>query len=70
MPHLTVSEVARRLGVRPRDVSDLFYQRHLNDDLCPVVGGRRLIPESCLLAITSALHERGLLPTTTGEVAP
>src|SRR4051794_21028114 len=39
---LTVSEAARRLGVRPRDLSDLFYQRRLPDDLCPLVGGRRL----------------------------
>ena len=27
MSHLTASEVARRLGVRPRDISDLFYRR-------------------------------------------
>src|SRR5262249_42971601 len=31
MPWCTVSDVARRLGVRPRDISDLFYQRLLDD---------------------------------------
>ena len=57
MSYLTVSEVARRLGVRPRDVSDLFYQRRLSDELCPVVGGRRLIPESYLPDIALVLRE-------------
>jgi hypothetical protein len=27
-----VSEVARRLGCRPRDISDLFYQRLVGDE--------------------------------------
>src|SRR3954447_1438440 len=40
----TVSDVARQHGVRPRDISDLFYNRELSDKKCPVVGGRRLIP--------------------------
>ena len=35
MKHLSVSEAARRLKARPRDISDLFYRRHLRDDLCP-----------------------------------
>jgi hypothetical protein len=56
--HLTVSEVARLLGVRPRDVSDLFYQRRLSDDLCPVIGGRRLIPRTYVPAVEAALSER------------
>ena len=43
---LTVSEVARRMGAVPRDISDLSYARQLRDDLCPVIGGRRLIPVS------------------------
>jgi hypothetical protein len=52
---LTVSEAARRLGARPRDISDLFYRRRLSDELCPVVSGRRLIPIDCLPAIEAAL---------------
>jgi hypothetical protein len=58
MSRLIVSEVARRLGVRPRDISDLFYQRRLTDKVCPVVGGRRLIPLNYLPEIEAALRER------------
>ena len=56
--HLFVSNVARRLGVRPRDISDLFYQRLLRDDICPIVGGRRLIPRAYVPVIEAALHDR------------
>jgi hypothetical protein len=58
MPYLTASDVARRLGVRPRDVSDLFYSRRLGGTDCPLVGGRRLIPEDFLPAIAAALRTR------------
>jgi hypothetical protein len=44
MDYLSVSEAARRLGAKPKDISDLFYRRALRDDLCPIVAGRRLIP--------------------------
>jgi hypothetical protein len=63
MKYRSVSEVARVLGVRPRDVSDLFYQRLARDDMCPVVGGRRLIPACCVSEIEELLRERGLLST-------
>lgn len=56
---LTVSDVARRLGASPRDISDLFYRRLLRDDLCPIVGGRRLIPESYLEMICMVLRRHG-----------
>ena len=59
MKHLSVSEAARRLGARPRDISDLFYRRRLPDDLCPIIAGRRLIPEDCLEAIGFALRRAG-----------
>lgn len=54
--HLTVSEAARVLGRRPREISDLFYQRVLSDELCPVVGGRRFIPRDYLPVIEEALR--------------
>lgn len=57
--YLTVSEVARQIGATPRDVSDLFYARKLRDDLCPVVGGRRLIPPSYTATIRAALQRAG-----------
>ena len=56
---LTVSDVARQLGVPPKLVSDLFYRRELRDDLCPVVGGRRLIPEGYVSEIARVLRRRG-----------
>jgi hypothetical protein len=56
--YLFVSDVARFLGVRPRDVSDLFYQRRLSDEQCPVVGGRRLIPREFVPTIADALRAR------------
>lgn len=59
MKHLSVSEAARRLGARPRDISDLLYRRRLSDDSCPIVGGRRLIPESLLDVIEMALRHAG-----------
>lgn len=51
----SVSEVARRLGAAPRDISDLFYRRELRDDLCPIIAGRRLIPESYIPQVELAL---------------
>jgi hypothetical protein len=62
MRYLSVSEVARVLGVRPRDVSDLYYQRTLSDEICPVVGGRRLIPDDYVGHIEKTLRERRTVP--------
>jgi hypothetical protein len=59
MEYLCVSEAARRMGVRPRDISDMFYRRQLRDDLCPIVAGRRLIPESYLDTIEVVLRRTG-----------
>ena len=56
-PYFTVSELARREGVRPRDISDLFYRRLLSDAVCPVVGGRRLIPSHYVPVVVEALRE-------------
>ena len=59
MSYLSVSDVARRLGANPKDISDLLYRRTLRDDLCPIVAGRRLIPESYLDMIRMALKRAG-----------
>jgi hypothetical protein len=56
---ISVSEAARRLGAKPRDISDLFYRRELRDDLCPIVAGRRLIPASYLSVVRLALQRHG-----------
>ena len=52
---LSVREVARQLGVRPRDISDLFYARRLDDARCPIIGGRRRIPANSVPTIREAL---------------
>jgi len=69
---LTVSEAARQLGARPRDITDLFYRRLLRDDLCPIVGDRRLIPEDYLPQVAAALRRRGkpVTPVPTIQIAP
>ncbi len=59
MLRISVSEVARRIEANPRDISDLFYRRRLRDDLCPIVAGRRIIPEDYVDVIRSALRRHG-----------
>jgi hypothetical protein len=56
-----VSVVARRFGVRPRVISDLFYDRILDDSACPIIAGRRCIPEEYIPEVESKLRERGLI---------
>lgn len=68
MEYLSVSEAARELGAKPKQISDLLYQRELRDDLCPIVAGRRLIPRSYLPTVASVLAERGFIDTTTDLV--
>lgn len=53
-----VSDVARRIGAHPKDISDLFYRRILRDEVCPIIGGRRLIPESYVPEIARVLQRR------------
>ena len=44
---LTVSDVARQIpGAKPKDISDLFYLRKLDDRRCPIVGGHGSSPKS------------------------
>jgi hypothetical protein len=61
---LSVGDVARRLGVRPQQITDLCYKRELRDDLCPIVAGRRLIPPDYVKMIAMALRRKGI------EVSP
>ena len=59
--HFMVSSLARRYGIKPRTISDLFYSRKLSDQACPIVDGRRIIPESYLPELEAVLREHGLL---------
>jgi len=61
-PYLTVSDAARELGAKPRDISDLFYKRLLRDDLAPIISGRRVIQRPLLNVIAMELRRAGKLP--------
>jgi hypothetical protein len=55
-----VHRLSRSLGaaVPPSAISALFDKRRLGDDLCHIVGGRRLIPSDYLPSIPEALLRR------------
>ncbi len=57
---LSVGDVARLLGVKPAQVTALFYERRLRDDLCPIVAGRRLIPPDYIDVIAMELRRKGV----------
>lgn len=59
--YLTVSDVARLIGAKPADITNAFYKRDLRDDLCPIVGGRRMIPASYVDVIAMYLRRYGKL---------
>ncbi len=65
----SVSQVARLLGAKPKDISDLFYSRELRDDIAPIVAGRRLIPEGYIDTIQTVLrrHDRQVAQRSTSE---
>ncbi len=60
MDYLSVGDVARRLAVRPNLITQLFYEQKLRDDLCPIVGGRRLIPPTYVQFIVMELKRKGV----------
>ena len=51
--------VSRRLGrtVTPREVTALFYEMKVSDELGPVVGGRRVIRPEAVEIITELLRD-------------
>ena len=57
---LCVGDVARLLGVKPSQITALFYERRLRDDLCPIVGGRRIIPQDYVEVIAIELRRKGV----------
>jgi hypothetical protein len=66
--HLSVSEAARRIGCRPRDISTLFYNRMLDDDETAIVGGRRMIPEQLLPRIEELLADQASSQNCNGKL--
>lgn len=58
--YLGVGDVADILSVRPAQITSLFYERRLRDDLCPIVSGRRLIPPNYVQIIAMELRRKGI----------
>ena len=56
----TVGQIAKQCGVAPWRVSHLFYSGKLRDDLCPIVSGRRLIPDDYVPHVVAALKRSGV----------
>ena len=57
----TISAIARRLGIAPRAISDRFYSRKFDESICPLIRGRRSIPENYVPTIERMLFEDGVL---------
>ena len=57
---LGVGDIAKCLGVRPNQITALFYERHLRDDIAPIVSGSRIIPESYIPVIAMELRRKGI----------
>lgn len=64
---MSVSSCARLINeqfgfsVKPRDISRLFYDRQLRDDLAPIEAGRRMIPADYVPQVVAALRRHGKL---------
>ena len=67
---LSIGDVSRLLNVRPDQVTALFYKGHLRDDLCPIIGGTRIIPEDYVDVIAMELKRRGIQPRRTIDGLP
>ena len=54
------AEASRQLGraVTPREITALFYDRVVANDLAPIVGGRRLIHPEALKRIVATLRAK------------
>jgi hypothetical protein len=61
MALFSFADAARKLGCRPRDISDLFYARILDETQLVQIGNRRAIPEAYLPTVRDVLASRGKL---------
>jgi hypothetical protein len=61
--YISVADVARRVGggCRPRDVSDAFHQRYLDDSRCLKIAGWRAVPVAYVPTIRKVLRRLGWL---------
>lgn len=62
MPEVTtISALARKNNIAPRKISDLFYARKLDESVCPLIAGRRLIPLTYVPVIEAILRASGVI---------
>jgi hypothetical protein len=67
MDFLSVGEAARLCNARsPKDVTSLFYRGELRDDICPIVGGRRVIPKEYIPTLEMVLRRKGWIRASNG----
>ena len=55
----SITDAVAKIGCRPRDISDAFFQQHLDESRVFRLGGRRVIPREYLPEIRRVLTERG-----------
>jgi hypothetical protein len=54
--HFNLGQAARKIGCRPRDLSDRFYDGRLTDQHCQFIAGKRFIRADQLPAIAAILR--------------
>ena len=61
---LSIGEAALRLNATPKQLTDGMYRRWFDNIRCPIVSGRRMIPEDYLDEMSAVLrqHLRGKTP--------
>lgn len=59
-PYTNVGEIARRHGVKPAAVTQLFTERKIPDNSCPIISGRRLVPVDLVPRILDELKRKGV----------
>ena len=56
--YYSVGEAARLIDESARRTSDGFHKNWFDDSVCPLVGGRRLIPAHYLPMLATILRDR------------
>ena len=54
----SITDAAKEIGVRPRDISDAFYQQKLDADKCTRFGRALAIPANYLPTIREVLKKK------------
>lgn len=63
MKVFTITEAAKKVGCRPRDISDLLWAGALDESRLVQIGIRRTIPADYLPEVRDVLLARGKITT-------